>query len=512
MQEEITKNKHVKLKNLGLIVLGGVIGFAIFYALPLGQSKQSNKDNVDQKAKKPLYWVAPMDPNYKRDQPGKSPMGMDLVPVYAESFTASGVKISPEVMNNIGVQVEPVKYRSLRINIDALGVIKENDNYVEHVHTYENGWIRKLQVAEVGKEVTKGQLIAQIYSPKLLEAEQEFVLALQSKSVATNSETSQYNDQTDYINAARLKLRALGISDEQIARIEKNKKADVLIDIYAPISGVVSELEAKEGMYVTPDKNIMSIVDLSTVWLSAEVFPSQVQYLNIGDEISGKINGTNEISKGKLTFISPTIDPVTRTVTIRATLDNKDQLLKPNLYMDVSILSKKLAKSLTVPSSAIIRLKDLNYVILENEQGQFSAQEVKLGLEANGYTQILAGLTVNDNIVTSSLFLIDSESNVQASLKRLNANHKSQTKMDKMSNQSKSSLYQGMGVVQKIDKEKHVIILSHEPIKALNWPAMTMPFSVSNKVDLDELKPSERIHFEFEKQANDYVITKISVH
>ena len=151
-------------------------------------------------------------------------------------------------------------------------------------------------------------------------------------------------------------------------------------------------------------------------------------------------------------------------------------------------------------------------MILENGKGQFSAQEVKLGLEANGYTQILAGLTANDNVVTSSLFLIDSESNVQASLKRLNANHKPQTKMDNMSKQLKPSLYQGMGVVQKIDKEKHVIISSHEPIKALNWPAMTMPFSVSNKVSLDEIKPNERIHFEFEKQANDYVITKTSVH
>jgi Cu(I)/Ag(I) efflux system membrane fusion protein len=300
-------------------------------------------------------------------------MGMDLVPVYKENNDSEGVRISPDTMNNIGVKVEQVKYRNLHITVNSLGVIKENDNHVEHIHTYENGWIRKLEIAEIGSEVTKGQLVAQLYSPKLIEAEQELVLALQNSTQTNQHKVSSYTDKTDYIQAAKSKLEALGISQKQIQRIEKNKKADMLIDMYAPISGVVSELDAKEGMYVTPAQNLMTIVNLNTVWLSAEVFPYQVQFLKVGDKLTGKVKGINDAFTGTITFISPTIDPVTRTVAVRATLDNSKQLLKPNLYMDVSIISKELPKTLSIPSSAVIRLKNINYVITQNKSGRFIA-------------------------------------------------------------------------------------------------------------------------------------------
>ncbi|TNF69387.1 MAG: efflux RND transporter periplasmic adaptor subunit [Gammaproteobacteria bacterium] len=490
-------------KSLALIVFGIGVGVVVFYVFTLYEKDEHKSGHQD--IKKPMYWVAPMDPNYKRDKPGKSPMGMDLVPVYEES-SSDGIKISPDTMNNIGVKVEPVKYRNLHIIINSLGVIKENENHVEHIHTYENGWIRKLEVAEIGSEVKKDELIAQLYSPKLLEAEQELVLALQNRNTDKNQKITDYTDRTDYVKAAISKLEALGISQKQIKRIEKNKKADMLIDIYAPITGIVSELGAKEGMYVTPQQNLMTIVNLKSVWLSAEVFPHQIQYLKIGDEIKGKVKGINHIFKGKVTFISPTIDPVTRTVAVRATLDNTDELLKPNMYMDVSIVSKTLPRTLSIPDSAIIRLKDINYVIIQNKDDRFIAQEVKLGIETQGYVQVLSGLNESDKIVTSALFLIDSESNVQASLKRLNLNQA------KHQANNKPSVYQAMGVVKNIDFKKHSIVVSHEPIKALNWPSMTMHFSVQTEVSLENLKPEEKIHFEFVKKKDSYEIIKIMTH
>ncbi len=278
----------------------------------------------------------------------------------------------------------------------------------------------------------------------------------------------------------------------------------MLIDIYAPISGVISELEIKRGMYVTPQQNIMSIVNLDSVWLSAEVFPHQAQYLKIGDEIIGKVNGLNRIFNGVLTFISPTIDPITRTVTIRATLDNTEHVLKPNLYMDVSILSQQSIKALSVPSLAIIRLKDINYVILETGNGQFGAQEIALGLETNGYTQVLSGLKPGAKVVTSAQFMIDSESNVQASLQRLGLAESNQDSANT------NPIYQGMGIIQNINKDEHMVTLAHEPIKALNWPAMTMSFKVANNIDMSNIELKQTIYFELQKTANSYEITKIS--
>lgn len=493
------------VKYLALIILGFVIGVLFFYLLiNLGRENVNHKQQDDAK---PLYWVAPMDPNYKRDKPGKSPMGMDLVPVYKENNDSEGVRISPDTMNNIGVKVEPVKYRNLHITVNSLGVIKENDNHVEHIHTYENGWIRKLEIVEIGSEVTKGQLVAQLYSPKLIEAEQELVLALQNSTQTNQHKVSSYTDQTDYIQAAKSKLEALGISHKQIQRIEKNKKADMLIDMYAPISGVVSELDAKEGMYVTPAQNLMTIVNLNTVWLSAEVFPYQVQFLKVGDKLTGKVKGINDAFTGTITFISPTIDPVTRTVAVRATLDNSKQLLKPNLYMNVSIISKELPKTLSIPSSAVIRLKNINYVITQNKSGRFIAKEIKIGVETQGYVQVLEGLSQDEKVVTSAQFLIDSESNVQASLVRLNVNHQSEVKSD-----VQPLVYQTVGVVRKVNANEHNIVISHEPIKSLNWPSMTMRFVVQKEVNLESITPDQEIHFQFVKNKNGYEIIKIMTH
>ncbi|MCF6777213.1 efflux RND transporter periplasmic adaptor subunit [Thiotrichales bacterium 19X7-9] len=407
------------IKNLLLIIIGVCVGVSIT-RLYTNHSIVKNKSNMAHE-NKPLYWVAPMDPNYKRDKPGKSPMGMDLVPVYKEDHKSNGVYIAPNIIHNIGVKIEPVAYHNLTKTINTLGIVKENDNNIEHIHTYEDGWIRQLNINEIGAYVNKGELIAKIYSPKLIEAEQELVLAIKEQATSNQlSKNNPYIDQTNYVDSAISKLESLGISQQQIQRIIKNKKADTLVDIYAPISGVISELDAKEGMYITPDKNLMTIVNLNTVWLSIEIFPSQISEVKIGDKVIGKVNGIENMNfSGKIDFISPTIDPTTRTFSARATLVNNEKLLKPNLYMDVTIESKMIKHSLAVPKSAVIRLKNIDYVIVADKNNNFSAQEIKIGLTTNDYYQILAGLQSGDAIVTSAQFLIDSESDIQASLKRL---------------------------------------------------------------------------------------------
>ncbi|MCF6767664.1 efflux RND transporter periplasmic adaptor subunit [Thiotrichales bacterium 19S11-10] len=409
----------ILFKRIVLLVIGACLGLTISYFY----SKNNMTDSkLQEDIKKPLYWVAPMDPNYKRDKPGKSPMGMDLVPVYKEDKKASGITISPNVINNIGVKVEPIKIQTLTRSIDTLGIIKENENNIEHIHMYEAGWIRKLHVQEIGAYIKKGQLIAKIYSPKLIEAEQELVLALKNQASTNVSKGISYFDETDYVKSSISKLESLGISDNQIQRIIKNRKADTLIDVYAPISGILSELNVKEGMYITPDQNLMTIVNLDTVWLSAEIFPNQVNEVKVGNDVIGKVTGIEGVTfHGVINFISPTVDPVTRTISVRATLDNTSQQLKPNLFMDAVIRTSPLKDVLVVPKSAVIRLKEIDYVIVASQDNYFFAQEVKLGESNDHYYQILNGLKKGDKVVVSAQFLIDSESDIQASIKRLNS-------------------------------------------------------------------------------------------
>jgi Cu(I)/Ag(I) efflux system membrane fusion protein len=412
----ITRTNKVPIATL-FMLMGFIAGWLI-------SSYHSNaeKKQLPQEVEKPLYWVAPMDANYKRDQAGKSPMGMDLVPVYAQEANASadGITISPTVMNNMGVKIAKVRYQNLSQHIQTLGMIKENDNNIAHIHAYETAWVKKVYIKEVGAEIKQGQLVASIYSPKLLEAEQELVLALSAKPHATINTESPHQGKSNYIGFAKMKLKALGVSDQQIARIIKNKKADTLIDIYAPISGHLTTLNAREGMYITPVTNLMTLVNLNTVWVSVDVIPKHARLIALGDVLSGSVDGLkNEVFSGKISFIAPSIDPITRTLSVRATLDNPQNKLKPNLFINVSIATKPLEHVLTIPTAAVIRLKTLDYVILSLENHRFVAQEVKLGIEAEDHYQVLAGLSDQDNVVISAQFLIDSESKVQESLRRL---------------------------------------------------------------------------------------------
>ncbi|BCD92637.1 hemolysin D (plasmid) [Francisella halioticida] len=460
---------------VGLVL---VIASSYFYIL-----KTKTPDKVN-KSDKPLYWVAPMNPNYKSDKPGKSPMGMDLVPVYGKKSSSKGVIISPNIINNIGIRVEKVESRELQENINTLGIVKEKKDNIDHVHIYREGWVKKLNIDDVGDKVQKGDLLAQIYSPLLLVAEKDLI-------------TAMFRDKS-MLEGSRSRLFALGVSPQQIKRIESKKRAEPFIDIIAPISGVISELNTREGMYIAPQTNILTIVDLDTVWLSAEVFPQQINNIDIhaGYDLIASIAGTQEKFIGKIDFISPEIDPITRTVSVRATLRNKDDILRPNLYMDVSIVHK-LPKALTIPSSSIIRLKDINYVIIQNKNKEFSAQEVILGQSAQGYTQILKGLALGDEVVTSSQFLIDSESNVQESLKRLTHSNI----IDKDSDQA--TTFNAKGIIKNINNGNNSITLLHQKMN------MSMDFKLDKNIDINSLKLEQSISFKYIKNNKENTIISI---
>jgi Cu(I)/Ag(I) efflux system membrane fusion protein len=371
----------------------------------------SDKSNIASE-KKVKYWVAPMNPTYRRDEPGKSPMGMDLLPVYEgeeESMDEdiSIVKIRPEVVNNLGVRSTNVRRGPLWKRIETVGYIDYDETRINHIHARAEGWIEKLQVRAEGEEVKRGQFLFELYSPPLVNAQEEFLQALASGNRSLAS-------------ASKEKLSALGISKSQIDRLEKDKKVTQNIRFYAPQSGVLINLGVREGMYIKQETQILSIANLDTIWLLAEVFERQSDWVDIGQNAEAKLPSMpGAIWKGTVEYIYPDLDPVTRTLRVRLRFDNSEEKLKPNMYSHVTIFTGEKKDVISIPREALIRDAHQERVIKALGEGRFQAQEVTSGLESGDWIEITSGLNEDDKIVISSQFLIDSESNLKASLNRM---------------------------------------------------------------------------------------------
>jgi Cu(I)/Ag(I) efflux system membrane fusion protein len=366
----------------------------------------------EKKEKSVLYWVAPMDPNYRRNEPGKSPMGMDLKPVY-ESDNESGkngspiVKISPEVVNNLGVRTISVVRGPLSKVINTVGYLKYNEKKINHIHTRTEGWIENLTVRSEGERVKKGQPLFEIYSPLLVVAQEEYLHALK-------------NNEKRMLKRTHERLISLGISKKQIARLDKEQKVSKNVVFYSPESGVLTKLGVRDSMFVKPELEILSITNLDDIWLLAEVFERQANWVKVGQIAEAELPSMpGDIWKGTVEFIYPDLDPVTRTLRVRLRFDNPEEKLMPNMYAHVSIFGEEKKDVLSIPREALIRDVENERIIRALGDGRFQAQEVVAGIESGDWIEITSGLNEGDEIVVSSQFLIDSESNLKASLQRM---------------------------------------------------------------------------------------------
>jgi membrane fusion protein, copper/silver efflux system len=355
-----------------------------------------------------LYWVAPMDPNYRRDKPGKSPMGMDLIPVYADAEVEGGVvSISPVVVQNLGIRTAKAEISRLWRGIDTVGYVDYDESKVSHIHLRTEGWIEKLEVQSEGERVRKGDFLFDVYSPKLVNAQEELLTAL-----ATGNK--------GLISATRERLRALGISEKQIKQLQQDKKVKQRISIFAPQDGVVSELPVREGMFVKPAQKVMTLGDLSSVWLLAEVFERQVEWVKVGQTAEVRLSYIpGEVWHGKVEYIYPSLDTVTRTLKVRLRFDNPGEHLKPNMYANVKIFGGASKDNIVIPLEGLIRTGREERVILSLGEGRFAARTVTAGIESGDYVEILDGVEQGDEIVTSGQFLIDSEASMRASINRM---------------------------------------------------------------------------------------------
>jgi len=442
--------------------------------------------------KKVLYWVAPMDPNYRRDKPGKSPMGMDLVPVYEESAgSQDGVRIDPAVVNNLGVRTEAAKTRPLWRRIEATGYVDFDETHISHINIRVQGWIVRLKADTEGERVAKGDLLFELYSPELVNAQKEYLQAAQRGG-------------SRLLAGADEKLRALGMIPAQIKALADRGSAYENVEILAPQDGVIVSLGVREGMYVQPNTTIMSLVDLSSVWLQAEVFESQADWVATGQAAEARLDylpGT--VFTGQVDYVYPVLDPITRTLKVRLRFDNPQERLKPNMYARVSIYGRLKPNALSISREAVIRATGNDRVVVALGNGRFTVREVMTGLESGDFVEILAGLSAGDEVVTSAQFLIDSEASLAGSIQRLDS-------MAAVEPSEGIPAVFASGRVDAVDPGQHRIRISHGPIEALSWPSMTMEFPVRAGVDLGGIKVGQELRFALvQGPAGEYAIEQV---
>ncbi len=486
-----------------IVVISVFLSFTVLLSACSGDETATSSDaamdssTADKKERKVAYWVAPMDPSYRRNKPGKSPMGMDLTPVYDDGEDANVVKINPAVVNNLGVRTALVEQGRLGRLINTVGYVSYDEAKLSHVHSRTDGWIEKLYVYSEGENVKKGDILYKLYSPTLVNAQEEYLQGLRSGNKIL-------------LAASFERLKALGISKAQISELRRTRKARQTIDIYAPQDGIVARLSVRQGMYIKPATEIMSLADLSSVWLLADVFEKQTAWVKTGNTADVRLSYLpGRKWEGTVEYIYPALDKKTRTLKVRLHFENPGEVLKPNMFAKVRIYGGFKDNLTYIPHEALIRTGDEERVILSLGEGRFSSRVVIAGMESGDWVEIKEGLTPGEIVVVSGQFLIDSEASTKASVMRMGEGDAGKTE-EKSDSVETGQAVMGMGKVKSIMAGHGMLTLEHEPIEALGWPAMTMDFTTVDGVDLSKIKVDQAVHFELQKQADgDYKITVI---
>jgi Cu(I)/Ag(I) efflux system membrane fusion protein len=358
----------------------------------------------------PSYWYDPMHPTKHFDKPGKSPfMDMQLVPKYADRAMSDGrgapvssIEIDPRVVQTLGIRLAPVEQSGFARVVDTVGLVAVDEHRVEAIQVREPGWVERLDVRAVGDPVRRGQLLAGVYSPDLLATQQELLIARGS------------NDPT-LIEAARRRLGLFGLSDAQIARIEKTGQVERRIDYYAPFDGYVMELGARQGAAVEPGATLFQLANLSTVWMIAEVPEAQAAWVKRGNPAEAQVPALpGERFEGKVDYLYPELTQATRTLKVRVVFKNPGEHLRPGMFATAHLRGSTQESVLTVPAEAVIKTGTRSIVIVAVDATHFRPAIVRVGAENGGRSEILEGIQVGQNVVASGQFLIDSEANLRS--------------------------------------------------------------------------------------------------
>ena len=370
--------------------------------------------------RKVKYWWDPMmNPPYISQQPGKSPMGMDLVPVYEDEVMAGPVvTIDPVIVQNMGVRVAPVVFGSVQREVRVVGYLEEPEPLHRDINLRVRGWIEKLYADTDGMPIQKGQKLFDLYSPDIQVAANELITARKSLDAAADGQAKQ-TAQVMFQSTAR-KLELWGLERQQVEALSKLEKAPETVTIIAPIGGHLTEKNVYEGAGVEAGMMVMRIADRNRMWVDTQVYEQQLRLVKIGSKSRATIvSELGKVYEAEVVFIHPHIDPQTRTALVRLQIPTEDYHLREGMYATVDILTEPTPPAPVVPREAVIDTGTRQVAFVASGGGKFEPRQVKLGVSGrDGLVQVLSGLAPNEQVVTSGQFLLDSESRLKEAIQK----------------------------------------------------------------------------------------------
>lgn len=467
--------------------------------------------------RKLLYYRNPMGLPDTSPVPKKDAMGMDYVPVYeGEEAAGKQIVLSPDKVQKLGVKSEAAAMRVLDRPLRAVGRVEVDERRTYVIAPKFEGWVERLYVNTTGQTVGKGQPLFEVYSPELLSAQRERALAIQGLDALKGADEEARDGMRRLAESSAARMRNWDVAD---GRVNGNR-----VTFHAPVSGIVLEKRAVQGMRFMPGEELYRIADLSSVWVVADVAEQDIGQVMPGaaarvsvDSYPGKPFG------GRVDFVYPTLDSATRTVRVRIEIANPQGLLKPAMFAQVALAAGESNPVLSVPVSAVIDSGIRQVVLVQVAPGRFEPREVKLGSRSDNYVEVLGGIVEGEQVVTAALFLIDAESNLRAALGGMGGQTTQGAAAPaasvptpaeeprKARAQSKSAVvgHEAHGTLDAINPDGTVSI-THQPIASLGWPGMTMDFKLANEALLNGIAPGSAITFEIvERGKDEWVITRL---
>jgi membrane fusion protein, copper/silver efflux system len=365
-----------------------------------------------------VFYRSPMNPSVTSPVPAKDSMGMDYIPVYADGNTEANpglVKIDPVVAQNIGVRTAKAEQKTMGRTVRALGRVDYDEERMSRLHPKTEGWIEEIYVDKTGQKVKRGDILLSIYSPKLVSAQQEYLLAINNQKTLANSPFEELRKGADdLLKSSRQRLTLLDVPEHQIDELERTQEIKKDLHIHSSVDGTVIRIGSRAGQYVTPKTELYMIVDLSRVWVYSDIYEYELPWVKEGDEVTMTLASVpGRTFSGTLSYIYPYSESNTRTTKVRLEFDNSDNLLRPDMFSNVSIVSDKVVDSVVIPSEAVVRTGNRDQVYIVREPGKYEPRVVTLGVESDGEVVILSGLDPQEEVVTSAQFLVDSESKLR---------------------------------------------------------------------------------------------------
>lgn len=494
---------------LGLVLLLCVAATGYWYGKQ--DTGYGIRDTAKSGERKLLYYRNPMGLPDTSPTPKKDAMGMDYVPVYeGEAESGKQLNIAIDKVQKLGVKSEAALLRELDKTLRVTGRVEIDERLTYTIAPKFEGWVERLYVNTTGQAVTKGQPLFDVYSPDLVSAQREYALAVKGLAALqqADDETKQSMQQLATASASRLKNWDIAAAQ---SGVPESSEARPRVTFHAPVTGIVLEKKAVQGMRFMPGEMLYQIADLSTVWVIADVPEQDIGRVQLGSRARITADAyPDRIFDGKVAFIYPTLNSATRTVQVRMEIANPKGLLKPAMFAGAEIEAGKAGKVLTVPTSAVIDSGTRQVVLVRLAEGRFEPRAVTLGSRSDNYVEVLTGIAEGEQVVTSANFLLDSESNLKTALGGMGdlAAPNAPPAVPEQQKQ-KTVGHQAQGTLDSINTDGTVSI-THGPIKSLGWPGMTMDFALTNSSLVAGIKPGSKITFELiERNPDEWVITRL---